>query len=71
MMGSGGGVLVSFPNTAGHWYRVGATSKSRTAGPALRAHIDLSNTGIAQVQAQDPNPKLVIDMLQARPECPA
>ncbi len=44
--------------------------EAKKASPALQALIDLSNVEIAPEQEQDPNLRVVMDMLRASPERP-
>ncbi len=48
-----------------------ATGKAKKASPVLEALTDLSTVEIAPAQEQDPNLRLVMDMLHASPERPA
>ncbi len=50
-------------------YRLWATDVSRPASPALQAIIDLSNVELAQ--EQDPNLRLIKDMMWNSPEWPS
>ncbi len=52
-------------------YRLRATEETRQASPALQALIDLSDVEIAQEQEQDPNLRLIMDMIQNRSERPS
>ena len=60
--------LISVPGTVKPCYRVRATGEAKKASPALQALIDLSNVEIAPEQEQDPNLRVVMDMLRASPE---
>ncbi len=52
-------------------YKVRATGETKKASAVLQALIDLSNVEIAPEQEQDPNLRVVMDMLRASPEWPA
>ena len=49
-------------------HMVRATDESRPASPALQALIDLSDVELAQEQEQDPNLRLIMDMIRDSPE---
>ncbi len=51
--------------------RVRATDDSRKAGPVLQALIDLSHTELTQAQDQDPNLRLIKDMISDTPKQPS
>ncbi len=63
--------LISVPDPFKPCYRVRATTEAKKASPVLQALIDLSNVEIAPAQEQDPNLRVVMDMLHASPERPA
>ncbi len=50
---------------------VRATDEPRPASPALQALIDLSDVELAQEQEQDPNLRLIMDMIRNSPERPS
>ncbi len=52
-------------------HMVRATGKSRPASPALQALIDLSNVELAREQEQDPNLRLIMDMIRDSLERPS
>ncbi len=60
--------LVSVPNPVKPCYRVREMGEAKKASPALQACIDLSDVEIAPAQEQDPNIRVVMDMLRASPE---
>ena len=49
---------------------VRATDEPRPASPALQALIDLSDVELAREQEQDPNLRLIMDMIRNSPERP-
>ncbi len=63
--------LISVPSAVKPCYRVRAMGKAKKASPVLHALIDLSNVEISPEQEQDPNLRVVMDMLRASPEQPA
>ncbi len=63
--------LISVPDAVKPCYRVRATGEAKKASPVLQALIDLSNVEIAPEQEQDPNLRVVMDMLHASLEWPA
>ncbi len=62
--------LISVPDAVKPCYRVWATCEAKKASPAPQALTDLSNVEIAPEQEQDPNLRVVMDMLRASPEWP-
>ncbi len=50
---------------------VRATDEPRPASPALQALIDLSDVELALEQEQDPNLRLIMDMIRDSPERPS
>ena len=62
--------LIFDPDSVKPCYRVRATGEAKNASPALQALIDLSNVEIAPEQEQDPNLRVVMNMLPASPERP-
>ncbi len=50
---------------------VRATDESKQASPALQALMDLSVVELAEEQEQDPNLRLVMDMIRNSPERPS
>ncbi len=62
--------LISVPNPVNHCYRVRTTDEAKKASPALQALIDHSNVEIAPAQEQDPNLRVMMDMLHASLERP-
>ena len=52
-------------------HMVRATDESSPGSPALQALIDLSNVELAQEQEQDPNLRLIMDMIRDSPERPS
>ena len=65
------GLISSFPDSVKPCYRVRAMGEAKKASPVLEALMDLSNVEIAPEQEQDPNLRVVMDMLRASPERPA
>ncbi len=63
--------LTSVPDSIKHCYRVRETGENKKASPALQALIDLFNMEIAPAPEQDPNLRVVMDILRASPERPA
>ncbi len=63
--------LISVPDAVKPCYRVRAMGEAKKASPALQALIDLSNMEIAPEQEQDPNLRVVMDIIRASPEWPA
>ncbi len=62
--------LISVPDAVKPCYRVRAMGETKKSSPVLQALIDLSNMEIAPEQEQDPNLRVVMDMLHASPERP-